>query len=273
MPSRSRAGAPAGSPVPAGTAALLDPSVYLVTDRALCGARGVAETVRLAVEGGVAMVQLREKHASLDEQLRQVEELAVAIEGRARFVVNDRLDVAVAARDRGLPVDGVHLGQGDEQVGTARAELGDDAILGLTANAPEHLDAVLRLPSGTVDYLGVGVIRPTATKPDHPPALGVDGFARFAAASPLPCVAIGGVRIEDLPELRQGGAAGVALVSALCAAPDPAAAARRFAAAWSRAMPSRATPSRATRSRDARNGAEEGALPSPGFGGAEGAPR
>lgn len=209
-----------------------DLSLYLVTDRELCGARGVAETVRRAVDGGVGIVQLRDKHADADEQLRQAEEIAAAIDGRAAFVVNDRLDVALAARDRGIPVDGVHLGQGDTAVLGAREALGPDAIIGLTANTEEHLAAVARLPRGTVDHLGVGVIRPTSTKPDHPPALGVDGFARLAAESPVPCVAIGGVRLEDAADLRAAGAAGLAVVSALCAAEDPERAAREFLAAW-----------------------------------------
>nr|WP_259608171.1 MULTISPECIES: bifunctional hydroxymethylpyrimidine kinase/phosphomethylpyrimidine kinase [Microbacterium] len=104
--------------------------------------------------------------------------------------------------------------------------------MGLTANTAAHLDAVRALPVGTVDYLGVGVIHPTATKPDHPPALGIAGFAAFAADSPLPCVAIGGIGLDDVAPLRAAGAAGVAVVSALCAAEDPCAAARTFLRAW-----------------------------------------
>ena len=98
--------------------------LYLVTDAALCGDRGVAETVRQAVQGGVTTVQLRDKHRTAAEQLRELELLAEAIDGRADLVINDRLDVAVAARERGLPVAGVHLGQGDDAVTRARAELG-----------------------------------------------------------------------------------------------------------------------------------------------------
>jgi thiamine-phosphate diphosphorylase len=82
-----------------------------------------------------------------------------------------------------------------------------------------------------VDYLGVGVIRPTSTKPDHPPALGIDGFAAFAANTTVPCVAIGGVRVSDVAPLREAGAAGVAVVSAICGAEDPAAASRALRSA------------------------------------------
>ncbi|KNY06567.1 thiamine-phosphate pyrophosphorylase [Microbacterium sp. GCS4] len=211
---------------------MADLSLYLVTDPVLCGDRGVVETVRRAVDGGVRIVQLRDKQATDAEITVQLVELSEAIDGRALLLVNDRLDAALAARSLGARVDGVHLGQGDASVLRARAELGPDALIGLTANTLEHLAAVAALPSGTVDYLGVGVIRPTSTKPDHPPALGVEGFRAIAVASPLPCVAIGGVGIDDVATLRRVGAAGVAVVSALCAAPDPASAAAAFLSEW-----------------------------------------
>lgn len=214
------------------TRTALDLSLYLVTDATLCGPRGVASVVADAVAGGVRVVQLRDKLADSATLLAQIEELAAVIDGRAALLVNDRLDLVVAARERGVPVDGVHLGQRDDTVLQARELLGDDAIVGLTANHPAHLAAVERMPRGSVDYLGVGVIRPTATKPDHPPALGVDGFARFARAAELPCVAIGGITLDDVGPLRAAGAAGLAVVSALCAAPDPRDAAARFATAW-----------------------------------------
>lgn len=211
---------------------IADLSLYLVTDPALCGERGVIETVRQAVTGGVRIVQLRDKNATDAETKAQLVELSRVIDGRALLVVNDRLDAALAARAAGARIDGVHLGLGDASVLRARAELGPEALIGLTANSPAHLDAVLALPAGTVDYLGVGVIRPTRTKPDHPPALGVEGFRAFASASPLPCVAIGGVGIDDTEALRAAGAAGLAVVSALCAAEEPAETAAAFVRRW-----------------------------------------
>jgi len=222
----------------------LDLSLYLVTDAVLCGERGVAATVEAAVSGGATVVQLRDKHASDEELLALLGRLDEAIAGRVPLIVNDRLELVLRARAAGLRVDGVHLGQGDAAVLRARAELGPDAIVGLTANTPAHLAAVAALPAGTVDYLGVGVLRPTSTKPDHPPALGIAGFAglqaaaRDAAGAPVPCVAIGGVRLEDAAPLRAVGAAGLAIVSAICAAPDPRRAAADFAAAW-REVPGR----------------------------------
>ena len=211
---------------------IADLSLYLVTDPTLCGERGVVETVRQAVDGGVRIVQLRDKQATDAEITAQLIDLSRVIDGRALLVVNDRLDAAIAARAAGARVDGVHLGQSDASVLRARAELGPEALIGLTANNRDHLYDVLAHPAGTVDYLGVGVIRPTMTKPDHPPALGIDGFRAFAAASPLPCVAIGGVGVDDTEALRGAGAAGLALVSALCAAEDPAETAAAFVQRW-----------------------------------------
>lgn len=211
---------------------IADLSLYLVTDPELCRERGVVETVRQAVDGGVRIVQLRDKAATDAETAAQLVELSEVIDGRALLVVNDRLDAAIAARERGARVDGVHLGQGDASVLRARETLGPDALIGLTANSPEHFDAVRALPAGTVDYLGVGVIRPTSTKPDHPPTLGIDGFRALAETSDLPCVAIGGVGIDDTERLRDAGAAGLAVVSALCAAPDPQEAAAAFVRRW-----------------------------------------
>ena len=211
---------------------IADLSLYLVTDPALCGDRGVVETVRRAVDGGVRIVQLRDKTATDAETAAQLIELSRVIDGRALLVVNDRLDAALAAREQGARVDGVHLGQGDASVLRAREALGPEALIGLTANTAAHIEAVRALPAGTVDYLGVGVIRPTRTKPDHPPALGVDGFRRLAAMTELPCVAIGGVGIDDTERLRSAGAAGLAVVSALCAAPDPTRTAEAFVSRW-----------------------------------------
>lgn len=206
--------------------------IYLVTDPHLCAERGVSATVADAVSGGVSTVQLRDKHAGLDQHLRDLTDLAEVIAGRARLLVNDRVDVVRSARERGLPVDGVHLGQDDSSPVRAREQLGPGAVIGLSANTPAHLRALSAYPEGTVDYLGVGAIRPTTTKPDHPDALGVDGFGRFAARAPMPCVAIGGVRPGDIGPLRRAGASGVALVSALCGAPDPRAAAKQMRADW-----------------------------------------
>ncbi|MHA7986587.1 thiamine phosphate synthase [Rathayibacter sp. CAU 1779] len=219
---------------------------YLVTDTALSGERGVLEVIRAAVAGGIRTVQIRDKTASGRSLCELVTAAGRITKGRALLLVDDRVDVYLAVRASGGDVAGVHLGQGDLPVSAARAVIGPDAVLGLTANTSEQLRKIGELPPGTVDYLGVGVIRPTATKPDHPAPLGVSGFARIASATRLPCVAIGGIVLDDVAGLRAAGAAGVAVVSAICAAPDPESAARAFTDTWDSANPTTAdTSSRA----------------------------
>lgn len=208
-----------------------DLSVYLVTDSDQCRARGrdVAQTVADAVAVGVTVVQLREKDAGARDLLDLVRAVCAALPRPVPVLVNDRLDVALAAIDEGLPVAGVHLGQGDLPAGVARRLLPAGALLGVSANTPEQMRAA---QDAGADYVGVGPVHPTTTKANAPDALGNDGLARAVRVSPLPVVAIGGITAEDLPRLRRSGAAGAAVVSAICAAPDPGAAAAGLVAAW-----------------------------------------
>lgn len=216
--------------------AALDLSTYLVADVASITGRPVADVVDAAVSAGVGVVQVRGKQLGAAELLRVVEQCAERISGRAALLVNDRLDVALAAREAGLAVDGVHLGQSDLPVDRARVLLGEDAVIGLSASLPAELEALRRLPDGTVDYLGVGAIRATPTKRDHPAPLGWEGFAVFTElAAELSCVAIGGVGPGDAAAARRAGAAGLAVVRAICAAPDPHAAAAALRAEWAEA--------------------------------------
>lgn len=217
----------------AGRAGLIA-GIYLVTDTLQCGPRGVVETARAAVAGGVRTVQVREKNASTAELYELVLQTADAVGHAATVLVDDRVDVYLAARAAGAAVHGVHVGQTDLAAGQVRTLVGAHAVVGLSANTPAHLEAVHTLPPGTVDYLGVGAIRPTLTKPDHPTPLGIVGFGRIAAATTLPCVAIGGVERGDIAELRRAGAAGVAFVSAICAAEDPQRSAEVLTAEWGR---------------------------------------
>lgn len=209
----------------------VDLSLHLVTDHRVPFAR-LRDIVDQAVSAGVTVVQLRDKPATGAELFARTLDLADVVAGRCAFVVDDRLDVVLAARERGARVDGIHLGQNDLPVDAARALLGPGALVGWTANTPAHLAAAAALPPVTVDYLGVGVIRATATKPDHPSPLGVDGFAALAASASLPCVAIGGIDVGDVAPLRRAGAAGVAVVSAICAAGDPGSVVAALRAAW-----------------------------------------
>jgi thiamine-phosphate diphosphorylase len=214
----------------------VDLSVYLVTDAAQCAARGrsVAETVAQAVAGGVTAVQIREKRADSRAFLRTVMEVADALPESVALIVNDRVDVFLAARAAGARVTGVHVGQSDLHPGAVRELIGEEAVLGLSAATPAELRAATHDPA-RVDHVGIGALHTTATKTDAPPALGHEGFARLAglaAHSALPAVAIGGVTPADLPRLRTAGAAGAAVVSGICAADRPREAALDYARAW-----------------------------------------
>lgn len=211
----------------------IDLSTYLVADAASITGRSIADVAAGAVAGGAGVVQVRGKDLSAAALLAAVEACAERIAGRAALLVNDRVDVMLAARAAGVPVDGVHVGQSDLPADRVRALVGADAVVGLSASRPGELAALRRLPAGTVDYLGVGAVRATPTKRDHPTPLGWRGLAEFAAlAADLPCVAIGGVGPGDALEARRAGAAGLAVVRAICAADDPEAAAAALRREW-----------------------------------------
>jgi thiamine-phosphate pyrophosphorylase len=211
----------------------VDLSLYLVTDTAQARAAGrdVVEVVRRAVAGGVSAVQVREKDAPARAFLDTVLRIADELPDTVALIVNDRVDVFLAVRAAGRRVSGVHVGQSDLPVGAVRDLVGRDALIGLSAAT----DAQLRLAAADparVDYVGIGALHATRTKLDAPPELGLAEFTRLVAVSELPAVAIGGVGVADLSALRAAGAAGGAVVSAICSAPDPEAAARDLRAAW-----------------------------------------
>lgn len=229
-----------------------DLGIYLVADAATTGGRDLADVVGAAVAGGVRMVQLRATDLPARDFLAATIASARHTAGRATLVVNDRVDVYLAARAAGAGVDGVHVGQSDLPADAVRSLIGPDAVLGLSASLASELEPLAALDAGTVDYLGTGAIRATPTKKDHPEPLGWDGFARFtalvrerAAAAPgsalntsdrhpLPCVAIGGVAAGDTAAAHASSAAGLAVVRAICADDDPARAAADLVTEWNR---------------------------------------
>ncbi|WP_203135442.1 thiamine phosphate synthase [Microbacterium sp. JZ31] len=211
----------------------VDLSVYLVTDARLAEAAGhdLVELVEAAARGGVTAVQVREKDASARAFLDTVLRIAEALPAEVALLVNDRVDVFLAARDAGARVAGVHVGQSDLPVTAVRRMVGPDAVIGLSASTPEQLRLAAASPAG-VGYVGIGAVHATATKKDAPEPLGLARFAALVAESALPAVGIGGVTRADLPAMRSARAAGAAVVSAICSAPDPASAARELRAAW-----------------------------------------
>ncbi|MCH4249548.1 MAG: thiamine phosphate synthase [Microbacteriaceae bacterium] len=226
----------------------LDISSYLVVGPENTNGRPVTDIVRAAVRAGFTCVQIRSKVAGARELIDLTSQAADVIAeegrtGRTALVVDDRLDVVLAARHRGVAVDGVHVGQSDIPVDVCRAELGPDAVVGLSGRTHELLDYIATVDVTGIDYFGVGPLHRTETKPDC--GLDVDGtvitrsleeITRVCAASPIPVVVGGGVHLEDLAGLARTGADGYFLVSAVAGATDPAAAASALVAEWRRSL-------------------------------------
>jgi thiamine-phosphate pyrophosphorylase len=206
----------------------LDLRVYLVTDAELCGERGVVATAREAAAAGATLVQLRDRIASDAELIDVGRRLRAALHDTGvPLVVNDRVDLVAP-----IGAAGAHVGQGDLDPTIAREVLGPDAYLGLSVQSVAHVDAALALPAGTVDYLGVGPVWSQDTKPDAAPPCSPEVLADVVRRSPWPCVAIGGIHHTRVAAVRDAGAAGVAVVSAICGQSDVRAATRQLRTAW-----------------------------------------
>ena len=200
-----------------------DLSLYLVTDRPLSGGRDMAWIVREAAAGGVTMVQLREKECSTAEFIQLARELKAALAPLGiPLIINDRVDVALA-----VDADGVHIGQSDMPYATARKLLGSDKIIGLSV---ETMDEVVAANALDVDYIGISSVYATPTKTDTLTPFGLDGVDEVMRCSRHRCVAIGGMNRDTVGEVIAHGVEGVAVVSAIVAAPSPREAAAELAA-------------------------------------------
>ena len=198
-----------------------DFGLMLVTDRRLAGGRPLEDIVEAAVRGGVTAVQLREKESATRESLELARRLLARLDRAGLpLIVNDRADIALAAG-----AAGVHLGQDDLPVREARRLLGPGAIIGLSVETPEQAAAA---EAWDVSYLGVSPVYTTPTKTDTKPPWGLDGIRRLRALTRRTLVAIGGIHAGNAADVLAAGADGLAVVSAICAAPDPEAAARRL---------------------------------------------
>jgi thiamine-phosphate pyrophosphorylase len=188
--------------------------VYLVTEESLSGGRTTEELVQVALANGVRAIQVREKEATARKAL----EIALVLRRLTRrfealLIVNDRIDIAVAA-----DADGVHLGQTDLPVSEARRQMGGGALIGLSITDAAQLAGA---DAAAADYLGVGAVFPTGSKSDaQPTGLALLGAARSRAEG-RPIVAIGGITIDNAAEAVAAGADVVAVISAIAAAWDP----------------------------------------------------
>jgi thiamine-phosphate pyrophosphorylase len=195
--------------------------LYLVTDRALSCGRSLAAVVAAAAAGGVTAVQLREKEMPEEALVRAARELLALLRPLGiPLLINDNPEAALRAG-----ADGVHLGQSDMPAAEARRLLGPRALIGLSVESPAQAEAANLLP---VDYLGLSPVFGTPTKTDTAAPLGLPGITAIRRLTRLPLVAIGGIGPGNARVVLAAGADGLAVVSAICSAADPQAAAREL---------------------------------------------
>ena len=187
----------------------------------------ILDQAERAARGGATWVQLRHKSLSDSDLVGLADALTALLTPLgARLIVNDRADIACEVGAFGL-----HIGQSDGDPVSIRARIGSEMVLGLSI---ETEGQIARVPRG-VDYLGTGPVRATGSKVDHARPIGFDGLARMAAATRLPCMAIGGLAAADAPAVRAAGCRGLAVVSAISRAANPETAARGILTAWNAA--------------------------------------
>ena len=222
----------------------IDLSAYLVIGPENTSGRPVARVIAEAVRAGFTFVQIRAKGADAREVIELTRAAAdvIAAQGKSdavSLVMNDRLDCVLAAREQGIKVDGVHVGQTDIPVEICRKYLGADAIVGLSARTTELLDYVAHCDTACIDYFGAGPLHPTATKPEAGRTASgeivtrsLDELAALHRISPVPVVVGGGVKAADLPALRATGVEGFFVISAVAGAEHPYSAAEELVELW-----------------------------------------
>lgn len=190
-----------------------DYRLYLVTDRDLVGGKDFLDSIEQAILGGVTFLQLREKSLSSREfYLVAAKVKEIATRYRIPFVINDRLDIAIA-----VDADGLHVGQSDLPVAVARKILGPKKIIGVSAAT---ISEAIEAEKGGADYLGVGAIYPTGTKTDAR-SVGLTQLREIRQSVSIPVVAIGGIKEENTANVMKTGIEGVSIVSAILAQDDP----------------------------------------------------
>lgn len=187
--------------------------LYVVTDEKLSKGRSNVEIARLAYEGGADVVQLRMKNASKEAMIKDALAIQELADDFCRFfIVNDSVEVAMESG-----ADGVHLGQSDMPIEKAVEMLGDDKIIGISANTVE---TAMDAKEKGATYIGVGSIFTTATKPDADQGIGLDAIYRIHQAVDIPLVAIGGINLGNVQEVIRAGADAAAVVSAVVSQDD-----------------------------------------------------
>lgn len=188
--------------------------LHILTDTVLQSRFSHMEITRLAIAGGADTIQYRQKSGSTREMIEIARNMKrLCSEAGVTFIVNDRLDVAIAAE-----ADGVHLGQDDFPIPMARGLLGEGRIIGGSAAT---LDEARKCLSEGAGYVGFGPVYPTSSKDNAGPVSGIDILKQVVEVIPLPIIAIGGVSAENIPDVMRAGAHGIAVISAVCCQDDP----------------------------------------------------
>jgi len=196
-------------------------ALHVLTDTLLQSRFSHVELAEMAAAGGADVIQFRQKRGSTRELIETAIRMKRACQEKGvALIVNDRIDVAIAAR-----ADGVHLGQEDFPIPLARELLGKDCIIGGSAATVEEAKKCL---AEGADYVGFGPVFPTGSKDDAGPVSGTHVLKQIVEMIPLPIVAIGGIGLENTSAILQAGAHGIAVISAVCCQDDPRQATRRL---------------------------------------------
>ena len=188
--------------------------LHILTDTVVQDRFSHVELARMAIEGGADVIQFRQKSGTTKEMISIASQIKrLCAEGNALFIVNDRIDIAIASE-----ADGIHLGQDDFPLSLARKLFGENKIIGGSAG---NLDEAMLCYNEGADYVGVGPVFATRSKLDAGPAGGLDLIRAIAEKIPLPIIAIGGVDEENAAQVLQAGARGIAVISAVCCKQSP----------------------------------------------------
>ncbi|MCR4821849.1 MAG: thiamine phosphate synthase [Treponema sp.] len=224
----------------------VDISAYLVVGRENTNGRPVCQIVEAAVKAGFTCLQIRSKTASALEMIEDCRQSAEVISKLGKsdsvaLLVDDRLDVVLAAREMGIKVDGIHVGQTDIPVSICRKFLGKDSIIGLSAPTKDLIDYVQHADVSLIDYFGAGPVHETSTKPDcgmdengKVITKTFDELSELGKKSPIPVVVGGGVKLKDIEPLKKTGVGGFFVVSAVAGAENPFEEAKKLADAWNK---------------------------------------
>jgi len=189
-------------------------NLHVITDTVLQSRFSHFELAELAIEGGADTIQFRQKTGSTKEMIANSRRIKhICAEAGVSFIVNDRLDVAIATE-----ADGVHLGQDDFPIPLARKLLNENIFIGGSAATLEEVQICVEEGA---DYVGFGPVFPTFSKDDAGPVSGIKKLKEVTDTFPVPIIAIGGITPENIGEVLEAGAAGIAVISAVCCTEDP----------------------------------------------------